>query len=128
MLIAYSLFATGDLTATTIDALRSAERRIAGQELGGNFADLGFRWDDVRAGIVDGTFARGYAKATTRGRTLAMVEALRQLSREFPGVAVQFSGASDLLPTTIRAGEFEIFGEAYDRALAELNWNDRKAG
>jgi hypothetical protein len=127
MLLVYSLLASGDLTAETISALRRTEHALAKQVLGDAFKDLGFRWDDVQAGLIEGTFARGYARAANRGRILALVDALLQLSREFPGVIVQFSGICDLLPTIIRAGEFEIFGESYDRALVEHRWTDHAA-
>ncbi len=119
MLLAYSLSASGTLTADTIAALRRAEVQVAAEAFGGVFAGLALRWDDVVACDVDGVFVRGYARATTRDRALGLIDALRRLSREFPGVAVLLSGWGELPPTTIRAGSFEMFEEQYDRAIAE---------
>jgi hypothetical protein len=119
MLLAYTLSATGNLAAGTIAALRAAEAGIARDVFAGRFDGLGLGWDGVAPGPVDGVFVRGYARAESRPRAIAMIEALRRLSREFPGVDVLLSGWGDLPPTTIRAGGFELFAEAYERALAE---------
>lgn len=119
MLLAYSLSATGTLTAETIRGLQATERQVAAEAFAGMFAGLGLRWDDVAPGEVEGVFVRGYARATSRDRALSMIDALRRLSREFPGVEVLLSGWGELPPTTLRAGAFELFGDAYDRAIAE---------
>lgn len=119
MLLAYSLSAHGLLTADTISALSRAERQLAGEVFKGLFTGLALRWDDVTPGEVDGPFVRGYVRASTRARVVAMIDALHRLSREFPGIAVHVSGWGDLPPTTIRAGAFELFAEVYGRALAD---------
>lgn len=119
MLLAYSLSASGTLTTETIAALRRLERQAAAEALQGAFASLGLRWDGVAEGEVDGVFVRGYARANSRPRAIALIDGLRRLSREFPGIAVLLSGWGDLPPTTLRAGAFEMFEAAYDRAIAE---------
>ena len=119
MLLAYSLSATGTLTAETLAALKAYEVQAAAEAFKGYFAGLALRWDDVEPGEVDGAFVRGYAQVGDRDRAVATVDALRRLSREFPGVAVLVSGWGDLPPTTIRAGAFELFADTYDAALAE---------
>lgn len=122
MLLAYTLTADGLLTAETIDAIRRTEAGLGADLLGTPGLALG--WHDVAPGPVAGAFVRGYARPATRGRALAMIEALRRLSREFPGVAVLVSGWGGLPMTTIRAGAFEMFEDVYLRALGE---GDRRA-
>lgn len=122
MLLAYSLTADGLLTAETIDAIRRTEEALGAELLG--TPDLALGWHHVAPGPVEGTFVRGYAHTASRGRALALIEALRRLSREFPGVAVLVSGWGDLPMTTIRAGEFEMFADVYVRAL---KLDDRRA-
>ena len=114
MLLAYALSAEGQLTDATIDALRALETRLAA----GYVHDLGLQWEGVAAGPVEGVFVRGATRATSRAWALRTIDALQQLSREFPGITIHLSGWGDLPPTTLRAGAFELFTEPYARALA----------
>jgi len=81
-------------------------------------AGIMFLWDDV---ALDGPAAgalRGYAPGAERGEVLALVHALRVLSRRFPEASITLSGGFGLMPTTLRDGQFELFADAYERALA----------
>ena len=61
---------------------------------------------------------RGYAPDAQKGEVLALLHALRHLSRRFPEATISISGGYGLLPTQLRAGNFELFSDAYENALA----------
>ncbi len=77
------------------------------------------------APVIDRTARamRGYETEVERGHMLAIVHALRELSARVPYVSVMLSGGHGLPPTTVRAGQFMLFGDAYEQALARrVGW------
>lgn len=75
-------------------------------------------WDKVSAEGPTSEALRGYEPNVERGHLLALVHALRTLSRRAPELVISISGGHGLPPTQLREGEFEMFAEAYERALA----------
>lgn len=115
MLFAYNL--TLDTEPATQALLRDAVDELNAALLPPG-AGIAFLWDDV---ALDGPAAgalRGYAPGAERGEVLALLHALRVLSRRFPEASISISGGYGLMPTQLRDGAFQLFAEAYEAALA----------
>lgn len=66
---------------------------------------------------------RGYEPNIERGHMLALLHTLMQVSRRFPELTISLSGGHGLPPSQLKAGDFEMFSEAYCRALtARTGW------
>lgn len=120
MLFAYALSGDTTLTAESIQELRQVAEGLAAENLPAD-DELGFVWDSLIPGTeAEGVFLRGYQQVRNRTQALWVIHTLRRLSQRFPQYRVMLSGWGDLPMTEVVAGEFELFAESYDRALATL--------
>jgi hypothetical protein len=114
MLFAYTF--NTDASQRTLGALRAAVDDLNTKLLPPGYG-LAPLWDAVAAEGVNAGSVRGYELDAERGHTVALIHALRQLSRRFPAVVISLSGGYGLPPTQIKDGHFEIFADAYAGAL-----------
>ena len=120
MLFAYALSGDTLLSAEVIAELRAVASGLAQENLPPG-ETLEFVWDSLVPGTqADGVFLRGYQQVRSRGQALWLIHTLRRLSQRFPQYRVMLSGWADLPMTEIASGEFALFGDAYERALAAL--------
>jgi hypothetical protein len=120
MLFAYALSAETTLNAETIAELRQVASDLAAENLPAG-ETLDFVWDALIPGTVaEGVFLRGYQQVRNRTQALWVIHTLRRLSCRFPQYRVVLSGWGDLMMTEIEAGEFSLFADAYEIALAGL--------
>jgi hypothetical protein len=127
MLFAYALSGETTLTAEAIQELRQVAEGLAQENLPAG-ETLDFVWDTLVPGTqTEGVFLRGYQQVRQRTQALWVVHTLRRLSQRFPQYRVILSGWADLPMSEIQAGEFALFGETYDRALATLAADNTQA-
>lgn len=120
MLFAYALSGETTLTAEAIQELRQVAEGLAQENMPAG-ESLDFVWDSLVPGTqAEGVFLRGYQQVRQRAQALWVVHTLRRLSQRFPQYRVILSGWADLPMTEITGGEFALFGDTYDRALAAL--------
>ncbi|MDB5096910.1 MAG: hypothetical protein JWM80_1331 [Cyanobacteria bacterium RYN_339] len=115
MLFAYTL--TLDTEPATPALLRDAVDELNAALLPPG-AGLYFMWDDVAAQGPAAGALRGYAPGAEKGEVLVLLHALRHLSRRFPEATISLSGGYGLMPSQLRNGQFELFADAYEAALA----------
>lgn len=117
MLFAYTISGEMTLANEIIDELHQAVEAVEREYPA--CGALPFDWDClVPDSEVEGTFLRGYRHVESREATLSIVEGLRQLSAKLPACTIYLSGGLDLPMTQIEDGEFELFAETYESALA----------
>lgn len=127
MLFAYALSGETMLSAEAIAELRQVAFDLAQENLPAG-STLDFVWDSLIPGTqADGVFLRGYQQVRTRTQALWLIHTLRRLSERFPHYRVVLSGWADLPMTEIARGEFELFADAYERALATLAADNTQA-
>jgi hypothetical protein len=115
MLFAYNL--TLDPNAASLALLRDVVDELNAALLPPG-AGIHFMWDDIAAEGPAAGALRGYAPGAEKGEVLALVHALRHLSRRFPEAVISLSGGYGLMPTQLRDGGFELFADAYEQALS----------
>jgi hypothetical protein len=120
MLFAYALSGETTLSAEAISELRQVAEGLAQENLPAG-ETLDFVWDSLAPGTrTEGVFLRGYQQVRNRTQALWLIHTLRRLSCRFPQYRVMLSGWGDLMMTEVVAGEFELFADAYEVALAGL--------
>lgn len=120
MLFAYALSGDTTLSAEAISELRQVAEGLAQEHLPAG-ETLDFVWDALIPGTqAEGVFLRGYQQVRGRTQALWLIHTLRRLSVRFPSYRVVLSGWADLPMTELVAGDFEIFADSYERALATL--------
>lgn len=120
MLFAYAVSGDTTLTASDIRDLSLAIDEIRRAHLPTEMT-LGLDAHTLVPGTrVDGVFMRGYQQLVTKGEAMWLVNGLRQLSRQFPAYTIYLSGWGELPMTELRAGEFTMFADTYERAHAEF--------
>jgi hypothetical protein len=117
MLFAYNL--SLETEPATLAVLRDAVDELNATLLPPG-CGLVFMWDDIAEDGPGAGALRGYAPGAQQGEVLALIHALRYLSRRFPEATISLSGGFGLMPTLLRDGQFEIFAEAYEKALATV--------
>ena len=118
MLIAYAISGDTTLTHEAIAELRDVAEGLCRENLPAELT-LGFDWESLVPGArVEGTFLRGYQHVANRSEALYVVQCLRRLSERFPDYSFYLSGTGELPMTQLKGGEFELFAETYERALA----------
>lgn len=117
MLFAYTMSGEMTLSSEIIDEIHQAVEAVERECPAGG--PLPFDWDClVPDSEACGTFLRGYRHVESRETTLAIVECLRLLSAKLPACTLYLSGGADLPMTQIEEGEFQLFAEVYEAALA----------
>ncbi|HEY9722712.1 MAG TPA: hypothetical protein V6D47_11905, partial [Oscillatoriaceae cyanobacterium] len=107
------------LEPTFVQALHDEVDRLSEEYLD---APLALDWARlVPNAQVHGPFLRGARHVRSRQNALCVIACLQRLSRRFPELRVYCSGAYDLPMTQLVGGEFELFGDAYASALAQLH-------
>jgi hypothetical protein len=120
MLFAYAVSGNLTLTNAVIAELQAVADHLA-HEYCPQSAGLGFVWGALVPGdTVNGSFLRGYDQVEDRTQALWLVQALRRFSERFPALTIYLSGWGELPMTQLKAGQFELFADTYDTALAVL--------